>query len=127
MVTVLRAGQRSHLGSAVERGAQPDAAGPRAVLLQELGRGPDLSAVPGEPGDRPVRGGIATGRHHRRGRRLQLDASGARLGEEPVLARVREQRAAPPQGIVDDVFTMVNAFVGQTPLLDDLTLVVLRT
>lgn len=56
-----------------------------------------------------------------------LDASGARLGEEPVLARVRDQRAAAPQGIVDDVFTMVTAFVGQTPLLDDLTLVVLRT
>jgi serine phosphatase RsbU (regulator of sigma subunit) len=55
------------------------------------------------------------------------DATGARLGEDVVLERVRARRTAAPRDIVGDVFAIVESHVGQTPLQDDLTLVVLRT
>lgn len=56
-----------------------------------------------------------------------LDIQGRRLGEEVVLAAVRERRADAPTDLVDAVFAIVDAHVGQAPLLDDLTLVALRT
>ena len=56
-----------------------------------------------------------------------LDAEGTRLGEDVVLDCVRMRRGDEPRVIVDAVFDVVNAHVGQTALLDDLTLVVLKT
>jgi sigma-B regulation protein RsbU (phosphoserine phosphatase) len=56
--------------------------------------------------------------------RNRLDA---RLGEEPVLRAVRATRGAPPAAIAEAVFAVLNEFTGDVPLLDDLTLVVVRS
>jgi len=52
---------------------------------------------------------------------------GARLGEEPVLQTVRENRRERASTIVEAVFDMLELYTGDTPRRDDLTLVVART
>ena len=55
------------------------------------------------------------------------DAQGTRIGEEAVLDEVLRRRAEAPAALVDAVFDLVNAHVGAAPLVDDLTMVALRT
>ena len=56
-----------------------------------------------------------------------VDASGARLGEDAVLDTVRARQGEGPAALVDAVFALVDTHVGQAPLLDDLTMVVVRS
>jgi serine phosphatase RsbU (regulator of sigma subunit) len=49
------------------------------------------------------------------------------LGEHVVLELVRGYRAEEPAVIVDRVFDVLRSHIGDTPLRDDLTLVVLRS
>jgi sigma-B regulation protein RsbU (phosphoserine phosphatase) len=58
------------------------------------------------------------------------DRAGARLGEEPVLAAVRDAHAAgerAPEGVVRRIFDVLEAHAGGAPPRDDLTVVVLRS
>jgi phosphoserine phosphatase RsbU/P len=50
-----------------------------------------------------------------------------RLGEQAVLDTVREHRGLPPAEIVDRIHERVASHIGDVPLRDDLTLVVLRS
>ena len=55
------------------------------------------------------------------------DRLGKRLGEQVVLDLVCGHRAEEPAVIVDRVFDVLRSHIGDTPLRDDLTLVVLRS
>jgi sigma-B regulation protein RsbU (phosphoserine phosphatase) len=55
------------------------------------------------------------------------DAAGIRLGEDRVLALVKEMRDADPEQIVEHVSELVARHTGGAPLRDDLTIVVLRS
>jgi serine phosphatase RsbU (regulator of sigma subunit) len=52
---------------------------------------------------------------------------GKRLGEQIVLELVCTHRGDDPAAIVDRVFDVLRSHTGDTPLRDDLTLVVLRS
>jgi sigma-B regulation protein RsbU (phosphoserine phosphatase) len=55
------------------------------------------------------------------------DRLGKRLGEQVVLELVCDHRADDPASIVDRVFDVLRSHIGDTPLRDDLTLVVLKS
>jgi sigma-B regulation protein RsbU (phosphoserine phosphatase) len=55
------------------------------------------------------------------------DRLGKRLGEQVVLQLVCTHRAEDPNAIVEHVFDVLRSHIGDTPLRDDLTLVVLRS
>ena len=55
------------------------------------------------------------------------DRTGKRLGEQVVLELVCAHRADDPASIVERVFDVLRTHIGDTPLRDDLTLVVLRS
>ena len=55
------------------------------------------------------------------------NAAGEHLGEAVILQTLAQHRTKRPSEIVDRVFDVLKAHTGETPLLDDLTLVVLRT
>ena len=55
------------------------------------------------------------------------DRRGRRLGEQVVLDTVVTHRTAAPAEIVDRVFEVLNLHTGDTPLRDDLTLIVTRS
>jgi sigma-B regulation protein RsbU (phosphoserine phosphatase) len=52
---------------------------------------------------------------------------GIRLGEEPVLDRVVQFRADPPEQIAARVFALLDHYTGDTPRRDDLTLVIVKS
>jgi sigma-B regulation protein RsbU (phosphoserine phosphatase) len=52
--------------------------------------------------------------------------TGARLGEQPVLAAIRENRNRSPKEILDVVTALLDAYTDGEPRRDDLTLVLLR-
>jgi sigma-B regulation protein RsbU (phosphoserine phosphatase) len=52
--------------------------------------------------------------------------AGERLGEEPVLAIIRENRNRPPKEILERIMERLDAYTDGEPRLDDLTLVLLR-
>jgi serine phosphatase RsbU (regulator of sigma subunit) len=54
------------------------------------------------------------------------NTAGERFGEDPVLHTVASYRTEAPSSIANRVFTMLNQHIGDTPLSDDLALVVLR-
>jgi sigma-B regulation protein RsbU (phosphoserine phosphatase) len=54
------------------------------------------------------------------------NAAGERFGEGHVLSTVAAHRTEAPSSIADRVFTMLTQHIGDTPLRDDLALVVLR-
>jgi sigma-B regulation protein RsbU (phosphoserine phosphatase) len=56
-----------------------------------------------------------------------LNARGDRIGEEWVLDLIGQHRAESPAAIVNLVFTSLQKHIGDVPLQDDLTLLVLRS
>jgi sigma-B regulation protein RsbU (phosphoserine phosphatase) len=55
------------------------------------------------------------------------NSTGERFGEGPVLNTIAAHLTDAPSHVVDRVFTLLNEHTGDTPLRDDLTLVVLRS
>lgn len=53
--------------------------------------------------------------------------AGDRLGEGRILEVIAAKRALEPGVILDEVFTLLEQYVGRTPLRDDLTLVLLKS
>lgn len=55
------------------------------------------------------------------------NAEGKKLGEEAVLDMIAESRHLAPDQIVANIFDKLEQYIGDTPVLDDLTLLVLRS
>jgi len=52
---------------------------------------------------------------------------GIRLGEEPVIDCVLQNRHEPPEQIAERVFALLDHYTGETPRRDDLTLVIVKS
>mgnify|MGYP002778135060 CR=1 FL=1 len=91
--------------------------------------GPPLGMVDAPPpvARRPWRGGSDLLLLFTDGVSDANDAAGRRLGEQPVLEAVRAAREGSAGEVLRRVFDVLDAHTGDTPLRDDLTLVVLRS
>jgi sigma-B regulation protein RsbU (phosphoserine phosphatase) len=53
--------------------------------------------------------------------------NGDRLGETRILEVVKQHRAREPEFILEEVFNVLEQYVGRAPQRDDLTMVLLKT